>query len=68
MLAIIKSSGGVARVHPMTLKEVSNIILSVESSGCPKPNTEIASAYERYNLTKTKLLKIRTQTEQLLDK
>lgn len=68
LLAIIKSSGGVARVHPMTLREVSNIILSVENFGCPKPNTEIASAYERYNLTKTKLLKIRTQTEQLLDR
>ena len=59
MLEIIRSSGCVARVHPMTLREVSNIILSVESEQRPRPNTDIESAYERYKLNSAKLAGIR---------
>ena len=44
---IIKSAGGVLRVHPITVKEISMIIQKVETS-VPHPFTSIASACERY--------------------
>lgn len=59
MLEVIKSSGNIPRVHPITLREIKNILLSVESEQGPRSNTEIESAYERYNLNPAKLAQIR---------
>lgn len=67
MLDIMKASGGIPRVHPMTLKEVTNILLSVESNCGPRPNTEIESAYERYHLNPAKLAGIRAKLQRLVE-
>ena len=67
MLGIIISSGGIARVNPMTLKEITNIVQSVETQGYPNLNTEIASAYERYHLNSSKLANIRVNLIKKLD-
>lgn len=67
MLGIIISSGGIARVNPMTLKEITNIVQSVETQGYPNLNTEIASAYERYQLNNSKLANIRVNLIKILD-
>lgn len=44
---IIKAAGGVLRVHPITLKEITMILQKIETS-VPHPFTSIASACERY--------------------
>ncbi len=66
MLDIIIASGCIARVHPFTIREVTNIIQSVEANG-PRLNSEIAEAYERYHLNPAKLAGIRGKLSTLLD-
>lgn len=44
---IIKAAGGVLRVHPITVKEITLILQKVETS-VPHPFTSIASSCERY--------------------
>ena len=63
---IIKSSGGVIRVHPMTLEEIKTILVSVESTTRPDPGTDIAEAWENHGLTINKLAKIRLTLPTLL--
>lgn len=55
LLDIIKSSGGLPKIHPITIEEVTSIILSVENSEHPIPNTPIEAAWYRDGLTKSKL-------------
>lgn len=55
---IITSAGGILRVHPMTVDEVSFILQSVEQNG-PDPLTDIASAFSRRELDTHALAKIR---------
>ena len=55
---IIKAAGGILRVNPMTVDEISYILQSVEQNG-PNPLTDIASACERYKLEANELAKIR---------
>lgn len=55
---IIKASGGILRVNPMTIDEISYILQSVEQNG-PNPLTDIASACERYKLEANELAQIR---------
>lgn len=55
LLDIIKSSGGLPKIHPITIDEVTSIILSVENSEHPIPNTPIEAAWYRDGLTKSKL-------------
>jgi hypothetical protein len=55
---VIISSGGVMKVHPLTLEEVKTILLSVETNGA-YAGTSIASAYVRKNLSTTKVSHIR---------
>lgn len=55
---IISSAGGILRVHPMTIDEVSLILQSVEQNG-PNPLTDIASAFIRRDLDTNALAKIR---------
>lgn len=63
---IIKSAGGLLRVNPMTVDEISYILLSVEQNG-PNPLTDIASAYERRNLDTTKLAGIRLNLQKTIE-
>lgn len=56
---IIKSSGGMMRVHPMTLEEIRIILLSVEASGGPAPGTDIAEACVNHKLNLNRLANIR---------
>lgn len=63
---IIKSAGGVLRVNPMTVDEISFILQSVEQNG-PNPLTDIASAYERWKLDAVKLADIRLNLIQKIE-
>lgn len=65
---IIKASGGIMRVHPMTLEEIKTILTSVESSSLPEPGTDIAEAWENHKLTINRLAKIRLTLEAIMDK
>lgn len=55
---IIKASGGILYVNPMTIDEISYILQSVEQNGA-NPLTDIASACERYKLEANELARIR---------
>lgn len=55
---IINAAGGILRVNPMTVDEISYILQSVEQNG-PNPLTDIASACERYKLEANELAQIR---------
>ena len=55
---IIMAAGGILRVNPMTVDEISFILQSVEQNG-PNPLTDIASACERRNLEANELAQIR---------
>ncbi len=68
LLDIIVNSGCIVRIHPMTLREISNILQSVEANTCPWPNTPIASAYERRGLNAAKLANIRVGLSKDLDR
>lgn len=64
---IIKASGGLLRVHPMTVYEVKEILRSVEING-PNPMSPIGIACERKGLTTNDLSKIRLNICAELDK
>jgi len=55
---IINAAGGILRVSPMTIDEISYILQSVEQNG-PNPLTDIASACERRKLEANELAQIR---------
>lgn len=65
---IIKSSGGVMKVHPMTVEEIKSILASVENAMSPDPGTDIAEAWINHKLTLTKLASIRLSVSSMLDK
>jgi hypothetical protein len=56
---IIKASGGLPKIHPITMEEVYSIISSVENSVSPLPNTAIEAAWYRDTLSKSKLARKR---------
>lgn len=64
---IIMASGGVMRVHPMTLEEIKTILSSVEMATSPDPGTDIAEAWINHKLSITKLAKIRLSLQSLLE-
>ena len=64
---IIKAAGGVLRVNPMTVDEISYILQSVEQNG-PNPLTDIASACERYKLEANELAQIRLTLSKEIEK
>lgn len=63
---IIKSSGGILRVNPITLEEIKYILASVEAHG-PNPSTDIASACDRRKLKTNDLASIRLHIESLVE-
>ncbi len=56
---IIISSGGLMRVHPMTLEEIKTILVSVETSSFPDPGTDIAEACVNHKLNANQIANIR---------
>lgn len=66
LLEIIKSSGNIAKVHAMTIREVKYILNSVEKEQGPRPNTAIEEAYYRRNLTPSKILQIKNNLPKLI--
>lgn len=67
VLDIIIASGGVPKIHPITLDEVKSIISSVEKMEIPIPNTPIEAAWIRDKLTKSKLAKKRVDADSDLE-
>ena len=63
---IIKSAGGVLRVHPITVKEISMILQKVETS-VPHAFTSIASACERYKYNPKVLASMRLNLTKLAE-
>lgn len=51
LIRVIGASGGVIRVHPVTLDEIDSILSSVLKEGKPSVANELAEAYERRDLT-----------------
>lgn len=64
---IITSAGGILRVNPMTVDEISFILQSVEQNG-PNPLTDIASACDRYKLEANELAQIRLNLPSEIEK
>lgn len=67
LLEIINKSGNTPKVHPLTLREINNILYSVEKDQVPKPNSAIEEAFYRRNLTASKILQIRNNLNTLVD-
>lgn len=64
---IIKASGGLPKIHPITMEEVYSIISSVENSESPIPNTAIEAAWYRDALSKSKLARKRVSAVNVLE-
>jgi hypothetical protein len=67
LLEIIKSSGNIPKVHSLTIREISNILTSVEREQIPRPNSAIEEAYHRRDLTPSKILQIKNKLSQLIE-
>jgi hypothetical protein len=68
LVSLIKSSGNLPYVHPLTIREVNSILFSVERDRLPKPGSGIADAYYRRGLTPTKIMQIRQTLRALIAK
>lgn len=64
---ILTAAGGVLRVNPMTLDEISFILQSVEQNG-PNPLTDIASACDRRKLEANELAQIRLNLQSEIER
>lgn len=64
---VIKSSGGVLRVHPLTIEEMKAILQSVEANGAYE-GSHIASAYQRRKLNPVKVAQIRVDLIKHIEK
>ena len=67
VIDIIKASGGLPKIHPITMEEVRSIITSVENADYPIPNTPMEAAWLRDALTKSKLAQRRVTAESDLE-
>lgn len=66
LVGIIQASGNLPYVHPLIIREVNSILYSVERDKVPKPNSGIAEAYYRRDLTPSKILQIRQSLRSLI--
>lgn len=66
LISMITVSGHLPYVHPLTIREIDSILYSVERDGAPKPNSGIAEAYDRRNLSPSKILQIRQKLKNLI--
>ena len=67
LLEIILNSGNRAIVNTMTVKEIDSILYAVEKAQVPNPNTAIAEAYYRRNLSSSKILSLRNKLRTLIE-
>lgn len=67
VFTIIKNSGGILRVNPLTIDEVTYILKSVEQNGA-NPLTDIASACERKELESNQIAQIRLNIDSILER
>lgn len=67
LVTMIKTSGHLPYVHPLTIREIDSILYSVERDQTPKPNSGIAEAYDRRELSPSKILQIRQKLKQLIE-
>lgn len=65
---IIKASGGVMMVHPITIHEIRTILSSVEIAKRPESGTDIAEAWESHHLNINRLASIRLGLPAILKK
>lgn len=63
---IIKSSGGILKIHPVTIEEMKTILGSVAQNG-PYPGTGIANACTRRNLLAPEITKIHLNLQKELE-
>ena len=63
---IIKSSGGILKIHPVTIEEMKAILESVAQNGA-YPGTSIANACHRRNLLAPEITKIRLNLQQEIE-
>lgn len=63
---IIKSSGGILKIHPVTLEEIKAILESVAQNGA-YPGTSIANACHRRNLSAPEITKIRLNLQKEIE-
>lgn len=66
LIDIITSSGNNVVVHPLTIREINTILYSVEVDQMPRPNSGIAEAYYRRELSPSKILHIRLTLNDLI--
>lgn len=62
---IIKASGAVLKINPLTIEEIRTILQSVEANGAYE-GSHIASAYQRRKLTAIKVASIRVDLAKLI--
>ena len=63
---IIKSSGGILKIHPVTMEEIKAILESVAQTGA-YPGTSIANACHRRNLFAPEITKIRLNLQKEIE-
>ena len=63
---IIKSSGGILKIHPVTIEEMKAILESVAQTGA-YPGTSIANACHRRNLLAPEITKIRLSLQKEIE-
>jgi len=68
LLEIIKSSGNKARVHSLTIREISHILNSVEKEQGPRPNSAIEEAYYRLDLSPRKVMMMNNKLSDIIEK
>lgn len=67
MLRIVREAGCVLKVHPITIREVKNVLLSVEKEQGPRHDSEMEGAYVRRQMKLSDILHFRTHLEHILD-
>lgn len=63
---IVRSSGGVLKIHPATLEEIKTILASVAQNGA-YPGTSIANACARRNLGAYDILKVQLNLQKCVE-
>ena len=63
---IVRSSGGVLKIHPATLEEIKTILASVAQNGA-YPGTSIANACARRNLEAHDILKVQLNLQKCVE-
>lgn len=66
LLHVIDSNNAIAKVHPLTLREIDSILFTVSQNGRPYGNNELAEAYERRNLRRSDITLLKGRLKESL--